>query len=301
MSASDAREGWLMDCRQRRLSPRTVDRYEDVVGAFLETLGTEATVEDLDSASRRPQDHPLAKYSMVLAQTHNPETLRRELGNVKTFGHWLEFQGIVDVDPFRRVVKPKTDSPERRVIRAEDAQRLFDTFDMTDRTQVRDYALVQLVLDTGLRISEVCDAKLADLNLQEGWLQVWGKGRKQRRVPLSPSVKMLLWKWVRTDRKRWAKTDFLFVSHLGGPLDRHRVSGRFRAKVQSLGLGYRVRFHDLRHAAATYMLRAGMPKERVSRVLGHANDSITSIYEHLDFEDVQDSYAGHNPLDYLRK
>src|SRR5438270_12373076 len=81
-----------------------------------------------------------------------------------------------------------------------------------------------------------------------------------------------------------------------GPLDRHRLCGRFRAKVRAARIPYRVRFHDLRHAAATYALRAGMPKERVSRMLGHANDAITSIYEHLQFEDVQEAHSKANPL-----
>jgi integrase len=78
---------------------------------------------------------------------------------------------------------------------------------------------------------------------------------------------------------RWAKADYLFVSRLGGPLDRHRVSGRFRAKVKLLSLPYRVRFHDLRHAAAPWKLKAGMPKERVSRMLGHANDFVVGRHE----------------------
>jgi integrase/recombinase XerD len=292
MTIEEAFEGWVLDLRMRRRSERTIEQYKSVVGAFLRYVGPR-DVQEVTSPMLR------LYVASALASTHNAETLKREIGCIKTFGKWLEDQEIVERDPFSKVKKPQTDHPERRIVSPRDAQAIFAAFDRDSRDEARDYVLVQLTLDTGLRVSEVCGAKIGDLNLEQGWLQVWGKGRKQRRVPLSPAVKMLLWKWIKGDRRRWAKTDYLFVSRLGGPLDRHRVSGRFRAKVQQAGVQYRVRFHDLRHAAATYALRAGMPKERVSRMLGHANDSITSIYEHLDFEDIQSSHAGANPLRLL--
>lgn len=288
LTAEEAFEGWMLDLQQRRRTERTRQQYRAVVLPFLRWTGKQR-VEELEATDLR-------RYILTCLAQHHPETQLREVGCIKTFGRWLEDQELVTIDPFRKVKKPRLDHAERRIIAPEDAQRILAAFDRSKPDQFRDAVIVTLTLDTGLRISEVCGAKLADLNLEAGWLQVWGKGRKQRRVPLSPAVKMLLGKWVKTYRKRWATSEYLFVSRLGGPLDRHRLSSRFRAKVRAAGIPYKVRYHDLRHAAATYALRAGMPKERVSRMLGHANDAITSIYEHLQFEDVQQAHASANPL-----
>jgi hypothetical protein len=110
-----------------------------------------------------------------------------------------------------------------------------------------------------------------------------------------------LWRYISTLRKRRAPraqariVDALFLFRWGPPLDGRRVSYRFRLQARKARIPYRVRFHDLRHAAATWGLRTGMPKERVSRMLGHANDAITSIYEHLNFEDVQVAFEAANP------
>jgi integrase/recombinase XerD len=288
-------DDWLADVAGLNRSPLTVQRYRDVVGAYVASLGPEATLDDLTAASLRVyiRDH--------LSLTHNAETLKREIGNIKTFGKWLEGEGYAQVDPFRRVKKPQTPHTEMRVLTQDDMDRLFDSFDKRKRDEQRDYLVVLLTLTTGLRISEVCTAKLADLNLDEGWLKVIGKGNKERRVPLHPKVRRLLLRWVRGDRRRWAKNDeYLFVSRVGTMLDRHRVSGRFRAKIQALNLPYRVRFHDLRHAAATWMRRQGMDLETVSQILGHANIGITSsIYNHLDFEDVQRAYEAAKPFRWL--
>lgn len=292
LEPSEALEGWMIDLEVRRRSDRTRERYRSVVLSFLRWTGKQ-DVRELDGDQLR-------KYILVLMKRHNSETLKREVGNIKTFGRWLSEQEFVERDPFRKVRRPSVDQREWRIVQPEDAQRILAVYDWAKPDEFRDYVVVCLTLDTGLRISEVCGAKLQDVDLMEGSLQVWGKGRKQRRVPLSPEVKLVLKEWIDGIRVRWATSSYLFVSRRGGPLDRHRVSGRFRAKVKQAGIPYRVRFHDLRHAAATYALRAGMPKERVSRMLGHANDAITSIYEHLEFRDIQEAHALANPLRLLQ-
>jgi integrase/recombinase XerD len=180
-----------------------------VVGKFAAALGPKATSADLDSAVLR-QD-----VIKVLGRTHSAESMKREVGNIKTFGKWLEAQEILDIDPFRKVKEPTPPKPEMRVIAKADAERLFASYDLKRADQARDYALIMLTLTTGMRISEVCTAKLTDLNLEEGWLQVWGKGNKQR--PVHPNVRPLLWKWARGTRERdeRAGSEYLFVSRDG--------------------------------------------------------------------------------------
>jgi integrase len=91
------------------------------------------------------------------------------------------------------------------------------------------------------------------------------------------------------------------VNEDGGPLDGNKLSYAFRLRVERVNLPYQCRFHDLRHTAATWLLRSGMPKPLVARMLGHSSDAITSIYEHLDFDDVQAAYGRVRPMHSLRE
>src|SRR5258708_4718386 len=159
LSAMEAFDGWMMDLQQLRRSNRTLEQYRSVVEPFLRWCGP-LDVEQLEGLLLR-------RYVLsVLSPRHGAETLKREVGCIKTFGKWLEAQEIVNDDPFRKVKKPSVDSPERRIVSPRDAQAIFSTFDRKRADQARDYVLVQLTIDTAIRISEGCTAKLSGLNLE---------------------------------------------------------------------------------------------------------------------------------------
>jgi len=295
MSIDEALEGWFLHLRQKRCSPHTLDRYGRVWRKFRDWLNERGVrkIEDLKA------EH--ARLFIIQRFGHlKSTTAHYDVTPLKSFSRWLEDQDLLADDPFRRVKRPKMDKVDFAILQPEEAKKLLSVFDLKCPDDLREYTIVSLTLDTGLRRSEVIGARLADLDLEDGSLQVMGKGRKQRRVPISAEVSALLWKYTKTVRPKYAKSDYLFVSRRGGPLDARNLSRRFSDAVRRSGIGRRVRFHDLRHTCATWCLRAGAPKERVSRMLGHSSDSVTSIYEHLDYADVAATHQLTNPLRLLR-
>jgi integrase/recombinase XerD len=297
MNLDDALEGWVLDLRQRRRTERTVEGYVTVMHSFIrycnEAGGDE--VEQLRASHLRT-------FAIERLGGLAPATQHGRVAILKAFGSWLEANDLVASDPFRKVKRPALDRDETpRALTPNQVTTLLGAYDLKNPEDFRDYVIVKLVLDTGMRRGEVIGLTLQDATegLEEGYLRVLGKGRHKRLVPLSDEMKSLLWKYVRKTRAMRSKpgVDALFVTRRGAPLQGVPLYHRFAKKAHSVGV--QARFHDLRHTSATWALRAGMPKERVSRMLGHSNDVTTSIYEHLDFTDVKESHAKANPLRLL--
>lgn len=290
MQLTVALEGWLLDVTARRRSARTLRWYRDTVGAFIGWVGAESTVAELHAGHLRGW--------IVATQAHlAPDTQHNRVAAVKAFSRWLEEQEFVPRDPFLRVKRPakNTDQLPRALLPAQ-MQAVLGRYDPKDPFERRDLVILKLVLDTGLRRGEVCNARLEDFDRETASLVVLGKGRRRRRVPLSAETCFAVWKYVQKDRPKHDRgAPWLFLGRGGDRVSGTHLSHVFHWKAAEVGIA--ARFHDLRHTAATWSLRAGMPKERVSRLLGHANDSITSIYEHLTFEDIQ---SAHKDAAHLR-
>jgi integrase/recombinase XerD len=297
MKLVDALNGWVLDLRQRRRTPRTIEGYVTVMHSFMRYCEQHGV---RDHAQLRAQH--LRAYAIERLGGLAPATQHGRVAILKAFGAWLEANDLSSTDPFSKVKRPALDRDETpRALTPNQVTTLLGAYDLKNPEDFRDFVIVKLTLDTGLRRGEVCGCTLHDLNLEEGWLRVTGKGRKKRLVPLSAEIKSLLWRYMKHTRPMRAREDVdaLFLTRRGTPLEGVPLYHRFQRKARAVGV--RVRFHDLRHTAATWALREGMPKERVSRMLGHANDITTSIYEHLDFTDVKDAHSKANPLRFLSR
>ncbi|MBI2756163.1 MAG: tyrosine-type recombinase/integrase [Chloroflexi bacterium] len=293
MRLLEARDGWLLDVQARRRTPRTLEWYRVTITPFLQycsEAGAE-TIEGLTAGHLRGY--------IVTALAHlAPDTQHNRVACIKNFSHWLYEQELLPRDPFERVKRPAIAAERRsRALTPRQVADILARYDTKDPFERRDLVILRLVLDTGLRRGEVCSARLEDFDQASQSLWVLGKGRKRRRVPLSAETVNAVWKYLHRDRAKLAVpgSEWLFLSRSGGQVSGNHLGHTFHQKAAAAGI--QARFHDLRHTAATWTLRAGMPKERVSRLLGHANDSITSLYEHLEFEDIQ---AAHSQAAHLR-
>lgn len=295
MEHAEALEGWLLDLQARRRSPRTLKWYRETVGSFLRWCSSQK-IDRADGLSA-----PLLRRYIVEQLDHlAPDTQHNRVAAIKAWSRWLEEQEVLPADPFRRVRRPAKDGSDRvRALSPDQVKDVCLLYDVKEPLDLRDLTMLMLTLDTGLRRGEVCGALLSDYDPQNGSLRVVGKGRKARWVPVGSEVKALLWRYLKRVRPKHDRGGpWLFLGRTGGQVNGNHLGKTFHERAGRAGV--KARFHDLRHTAATYALRAGMDKARVSRMLGHSNDSITSIYEHLNFEDVQRSHAGANPLSMLK-
>ena len=294
MTIQEGLDGWYLHLKAQGASYRTIDRYDRVWRQFTTWL-TERGVTELEAL--KPE---LARlYILNRMAKVSPITAHYEVTPIKSFTAWLEQMEFISSDPFRRVKKPRVERKELQILKPAEVKTLLSVLDQKEPDEFRDYVIISLVLATGLRRGEITGALLKDFDPESRSLLVMGKGRKQRRVPIPPDVVALIWRYIKTVRKRYANpvSTTLFITNRGGPVNPGVMTHRFQRYVQRAEIDHKSTFHGLRHWAASAMLANSMPLELVSRTLGHADAVITSrVYAHVGFNDIQRAFDSANHL-----
>ncbi|MEY2569841.1 MAG: integrase/recombinase XerC, partial [Acidimicrobiaceae bacterium] len=225
-------------------------------------------------------------------------TVARKASSLRRYFGWLRRTGVIAVDPTTRLSAPKGDARLPHVLRADELHVLLDepSPDTVARgdpaLRLRDDAVLELLYGSGLRVSELCGLRCADIELDRRRVVVWGKGAKQRQVPLSaPSVEAVeRWLAVRAERVGADAGEFLFVNSRGRPLtprDVRRLLDR-RSPTPTHP-------HALRHSFATHLLDGGADLRAVQELLGHADLATTQIYTHVSRERLRRVYDSSHP------
>ena len=198
MDIREAFAGWKLALVTERRSARTIENYSEAMKPFLEHLASTG-ISDTEQLTSPVLREYIADRFAGLA----PATQRGRVAIVKRFGAWLSEEDICQNDPFRKVKRPTPHGVEdARLLAPAQVRRILDMRDQRDPEQFRDYVIITLCVDVGLRRGEVCSARLGELNLEEGSLRVHGKGDKSRLVPLSDQLRSLLWKYVHKVRPK---------------------------------------------------------------------------------------------------
>jgi site-specific recombinase XerD len=200
------------------------------------------------------------RFNHVQDRGLSGHTINCYLHSLRIFFSWLVSEGIMEYNPFDRVKIPR---PPRKVIPTfSDSQirQLLNIIDTMTAEGYRDCSIILTLVDTGLRVSELCNLKLINLWLEDGMLKVLGKGNKERVVPMGKQVQRLLWHYINRYRPEPARanTDFLFLTLGGRPLTKDRVEKimTYYGKKAEIS-GIRCSPHTLRHTAAVRFLRSG--------------------------------------------
>jgi site-specific recombinase XerD len=224
------------------------------------------------------------------------------LRSLRIFFSWLVSEGIIESNPFGRVKIPR---PPRKVIPTFSDSQIHDLLNLIDTRSAegyRDYAMILTLLDTGIRVSELCSLKLDNIWLEEGMLKVMGKGNKERLIPIGKYVQRLLWRYINRYRPEPAgvNCNFLFLTRDGRPLTKDRVGKIMACYGKKAGLkGVRCSPHTLRHTAAVRFLRNGGDVFSLQRMLGHASLEMTRRYCELADVDVKRAHITASPVDNL--
>ena len=243
--------------------------------------------------------HP---FNHVQEENLSGYTINCYLRSIRAFFSWLVSEGVIAGNPFDRVKIPR---PPKKIIPAfsqHQVQQLLATIDVSKTEGYRDYAVILTLLDTGLRISELCSLCLSDLWLEDGMLKVMGKGDKERLIPIGRQVQRVLWRYINRHRPEPAvpNCDSLFLTRDGRPLTKDRVEkiiGRYGNKA---GLkGVRCSPHTLRHTAAITFLRNGGDVFSLQRMLGHSSLEMTRRYCDIADIDVKRAHMTASPVDNL--
>ncbi len=237
-------------------------------------------------------------------------TVKRMIGTVRSFYRFRSQEGLSDFDPSKEVETPRVASGLPKALSEEEVTRLIDCVMGDDAIARRDRAIVEVLYGTGARISELCALGLGDVDLEAGLLRVFGKGAKERVVPLGRFARQALAQWLSEEgRAQLAKeppvsrdaADAVFLNARGGRLSRQGAFGVIKKYGQAAGLEDRLSPHVLRHSCATHMLDHGADIRAVQELLGHASISTTQVYTLVSSERLFAVYDQAHPRASARR
>lgn len=218
-------------------------------------------------------------------------TIAKDISGLRAFGDYLERKGMWSENPAMELDKPKAARNLPKVLSIEQVDSLLDSIDKTSLSGKRDDALFELVYSCGLRISEVCTLKLANLHLEERLILVHGKGDKERLVPFGDRAyeKLLIYlQEVRPELVKERIVAEVFVNYRGEAISRKGVWKRFK-ELEALS-GVEAKVHTLRHSFATHLLQGGADLRSVQELLGHSDLSTTTIYTHVTDKQLEEAH-----------
>jgi integrase/recombinase XerD len=224
-----------------------------------------------------------------------PASVSRAVSAARGLFRFLMLDGHLKSHPAEDLDTPQRLAHLPQFLTEEEMERLLNVPDTATEEGVRDRAILELMYATGLRVSELTALNPADIDLDAGLIICYGKGSKQRRVPIGKSAARWLQQYIalRSRRDR-ARATQLFLNSLGAPLSRQFVWAMLKRYAQQAGLPD-ISPHTLRHSFATHLLQRGADSRSVQALLGHSDISTTQIYTHITDNHMRATYDRHHP------
>ena len=225
-------------------------------------------------------------------------SLRITAVHVKIFFRWLVGKRRLPMDPAEPLHSPKPEKILPETLHAEDCRKLLESIDCSKPLGGRDRAILELFYSSGLRLSELCGARLEHLDMEEKFLRVTGKGNKTRIVPLGEMARQAIERYLAVDRPTLVKkrtSSHLFLSVRGGALSPDRVREIVKERAAQAGIEQNMYPHLLRHSFATHLLEGGADLRVIQELLGHADIATTQIYTHVDQKRLKSIHKSFHP------
>ncbi len=280
----------------RNLSENTVRAYRTDLEAYCDWAEREG-VRPLEVTHRQ-----LRRFLGELSRArYASKTINRHLSAVRALYRWLVHEGITDKDSAAAVASPKLARTLPKTMTYADAAALMETCDTSDVVGVRDRAFLELLYASGARISEVSGLDVRDVDVSNAQVRLFGKGSKERIVPLYDTCLEWLRTYLSTSRPQLAAhgkdtpTQALFVSTRGNRMSANALRTCFERHVTLAGLDGSLTPHAMRHTYATELLAGGADMRSVQELLGHASLSTTQIYTHLSVDRLRDAARQAHP------
>ncbi len=280
---------WL----EKGLSPHTVAAYRSDLAQYQHWLQARG-VELHDSGREAILDH----LAWRLSAGYQARSTARFLSGLRGFYRFLLREGLIAQDPTLQVELPQLGRPLPKSLSEADVEALLAAPDIGEPIGLRDRAMLEVLYACGLRVSELISLTLEQVNLRQGVLRVFGKGSKERLVPLGEEAMVWVVRYVRDSRPLLLDgrpSDVLFPSLRGEQMTRQTFWYRIKHQAQVAGISKSLSPHTLRHAFATHLLNHGANLRVVQMLLGHSDLSTTQIYTHVARARLQALHAAHHP------
>ena len=275
---------------ERGMSPNTVAAYVRDAGGLLEAfegfLPHEIKTEDLERYLSERIAEGLSKRSQA-----------RLLSALRSFFNWCIEEGDVKDNPCDRIDSPKLGKYLPAVLSVEEVDAVISSVDTRTGKGLRDRAILEVLYGCGLRVSECTGLRISHIHLEEGFVDVVGKGNKQRVIPLGEMAADAVRNYLPARPEPASRTfdDILFLNHRGRPLSRVSVFNLIKKQAMAAGIRKEISPHTFRHSFATHLIEGGADLRIVQEMLGHESILTTEIYTHIDSSTWQAAVLAHHP------
>ena len=282
---------------ERNYSENTLDAYMSDLQKLLDYVGSEG-LHVLDVKLDDLRNFVAALVDIGISA----RSQSRILSGVRTFYTFLILDGYIEDDPTELLEWPKIGEHLPEVLSVAEVDRLEQACDLSKWEGQRNRTIIEVLFSCGLRVSELINLRLSDLFLDEKFIRVMGKGKKERLVPISESAVKELQYWF-MDRNlmkiKPGEEDFVFLNRRGGHLTRMMIFTIVRRLAEAAGIEKTISPHTLRHSFATALLEGGANLRAIQDMLGHERISTTQIYTHIDMHTLREEILEHHPRNLL--
>ncbi|WP_418792405.1 site-specific tyrosine recombinase XerD [Phosphitispora sp. TUW77] len=279
---------------ERGLADNTLDSYNRDLKQFMTFLENEK-VDNVQKATR----NVIMSYLLFLQKRGRATaTVSRHLAALKSFYHFLLREKYIEKDPTANLESPKLEKKLPRILSVNEVENLLSQPRGIDPGGLRDKAMLELLYATGIRVSELISLDINHINLDMGYIRCFGKGSKERIVPVGSLARKCVDEYLQRGRTKIIKTrteKALFVNHHGRRLTRQGFWKIIKKYAIRAGISKEITPHTLRHSFATHLLENGADLRSVQEMLGHADITTTQIYTHLTKGRLREVYVKSHP------
>ena len=278
---------------QRGFSTNTLDAYRHDLQKLLTYLEQEG--KDVWEVQLEDLQHFAATLHDIGI---HPRSQCRILSGVRSFFRFMETDGWREDDPSELLESPVLGTHLPEVLSTEEVDTLEDSIDLSKWEGQRNRAIIEVLFSCGLRVSELVNLKLSSLYIDEQYVRVFGKGSKERLVPISPKALRELNNWF-VDRNlmkiKPGEEDYVFLNRRGAHLTRTMILIMIKQQAVEAGIKKTISPHTLRHSFATALLEGGADLRAIQAMLGHESIGTTEIYTHIDMSTLREEILEHHP------
>jgi len=279
---------------EKGLSKNTIEAYSHGLGRFLNHLREKGVQEIRDVG----KFHVRGFLLMLRKGNLSTKTIVRNLVAVRTFFRFLIQEGILESNPIEELESPKVAKTLPEILTLREIEQLLEQPNLQTSLGIRDRAMLEILYATGMRVSELTHLPIHQVNLEGGYVLLYGKGSKERIVPLGSEAMKWITLYLKTARGKLAKgkeSPMLFINRSGKGMSRQRFWKSLKDYARRAGLRKRITPHLLRHSFASHLLERGADLRSVQMMLGHVDISTTQIYTHVTGERLKKVHQRYHP------
>lgn len=273
----------------KNYSKNTIDSYENALKKYYDYIDDKG----IDFKSVCVDD--IENFLEFLKKINSPKTAYYTLTVLKNYYNYLIMEKVVGENVFYNIDMPKLGHSLPSVLSYEEVDKLLD-IKVIDAFTARNKAILELMYASGLRISETVNLRLYDIDLTNNIVKVFGKGSKERIIPIGDIATRALDNYIYNYRNKLLKNkknDYLFLNNHGNKLTRQGLFKNLKLLLKEKGINREVSPHTLRHSFATHLLNNGADLRVIQELLGHSSIKTTQIYTHISDEHLKEQYKSH--------